>query len=347
MFFALRRLGRRELSEYQHNRVQSRGAHAAPQGQGPVRPVSVSQGRRKPKRSGGVWRVVFIISLIVFLCAAGALAFIGYGYWHGQQNNKQLEQIGFNAPDAAAALPTYGPCKPHRRLGRLAGHQPRRRGLDLRSRHHRQLPHQCTATDDEHVPQHRLLRQQASWGVRLRHHLPVRRPMPADFSDANNIVYGHHLNNGSMFAAHRRLRRTRTTFNGHRIVPMCSRRRANYQLRPPSRIVHVRGRRSSGPDGVRQRTEELAWPTCRTRSTALPSRWRGFPMPPTAADIAHLFAFSTCDNLAERRRAACCSRTLAVQHGSGRQQPSAASIAAVDPGGRSRRQTTRRRRSAA
>ena len=26
----------------------------------------------------------------------------GYGYWHGQQNNKQLEQIGFNAPDAAA-----------------------------------------------------------------------------------------------------------------------------------------------------------------------------------------------------------------------------------------------------
>ena len=102
MFFAHRRLGRRELSEYQHNRVQSRGAHAAPQGQGPVRPVSVSQGRRKPKRSGGVWRVVFIISLIVFVCAAGALAFIGYGYWHGQQNNKQLEQIGFNAPDAAA-----------------------------------------------------------------------------------------------------------------------------------------------------------------------------------------------------------------------------------------------------
>lgn len=101
-FFAHRRLGRRELSEYQHNRVQSRGAHAAPQGQGPVRPVSVSQGRRKPKRSGGVWRVVFIISLIVFVCAAGALAFIGYGYWHGQQNNKQLEQIGFNAPDAAA-----------------------------------------------------------------------------------------------------------------------------------------------------------------------------------------------------------------------------------------------------
>jgi len=62
VFFALRRLGRRELSEYQHNRVRSRGAHAAPQGQGPVRPVSVSQGRRKPKRSGGVWRVVFIVS---------------------------------------------------------------------------------------------------------------------------------------------------------------------------------------------------------------------------------------------------------------------------------------------
>ena len=82
--FALRRLGRRELSEYQHNRVQSRGAHAAPQGYGPVRPVSVSQGKRKPKRSGGVWRVVFIISLIVFVCAAGVLAFIGYGYWHGQ-----------------------------------------------------------------------------------------------------------------------------------------------------------------------------------------------------------------------------------------------------------------------
>ena len=99
MLCALRRLGRRDLSEYQHNRAQARGAHATPQGQGPVRPVPVTQGKRK--RSGGVWRVVFIVSLIVFLCAAGALAFIGYGYWHGQQNNKQLEQIGFNAPDAA------------------------------------------------------------------------------------------------------------------------------------------------------------------------------------------------------------------------------------------------------
>ena len=98
MLRALRRLGRRDLSEYQHNRAQARGAHATPQGQGPVRPVPVTQGKRK--RSGGVWRVVFVVSLIVFLCAAGALAFIGYGYWHGQQNNKQPAQIGFKPPGA-------------------------------------------------------------------------------------------------------------------------------------------------------------------------------------------------------------------------------------------------------
>ena len=194
MFFALRRLGRRELSEYQHNRVQSRGAHAAPQGQGPVRPVSVSQGRRKPKRSGGVWRVVFIISLIVFVCAAGALAFIGYGYWHGQQNNKQLEQIGFNAPDAAALQ--------RMDLASFTVDWDALRAINPDVVGWIYVPGTTVnfpivhGTDDEHYLKTDFYGQ-TSWVSFGSIFLSAANA--ADFSDANNIVYGHHMNDGSMF----------------------------------------------------------------------------------------------------------------------------------------------------
>ena len=40
---------------------------------------------------------------------------------------------------------------------------------------------------------------ETNWAV-VRRHLPVCGKSAADFSDANNIVYGHHMNDGSMFS---------------------------------------------------------------------------------------------------------------------------------------------------
>ena len=107
------------MSDKQHASSSRRGAHArpsapasqsAPAQPGAFRPAAAQTGAyarenygsaARAKRAGGVWRVVFIVAIIVFVIAAGALAFIGYGYWHGQQNNKELAATGFNPPDTA------------------------------------------------------------------------------------------------------------------------------------------------------------------------------------------------------------------------------------------------------
>ena len=90
----------------------------------------------------------------------------------------------------------HGPCKLHRRLGRaLRAINPDVVGVDLRSRHHRQLPHSARHRRRA-LPENRLLRAD-QLGV-VRQHL-LSAANAADFSDANNIVYGHQANDGSMF----------------------------------------------------------------------------------------------------------------------------------------------------
>ena len=58
----------------------------------------------------------------------------------------------------------------------------------------------------------------------------------ADFSDANNIVYGHHLNNGSMFAAIADFENP-DQFNAHRTAYILT-PQGNFKLRSLS-LVHV------------------------------------------------------------------------------------------------------------
>lgn len=289
MFFAHRRLGRRELSEYQHNRVQSRGAHAAPQGQGPVRPVSVSQGRRKPKRSGGVWRVVFIISLIVFVCAAGALAFIGYGYWHGQQNNKQLEQIGFNAPDAAALQ--------RMDLASFTVDWDALRAINPDVVGWIYVPGTTVnfpivhGTDDKHYLKTDFYGQ-TSWVSFGSIFLSAANA--ADFSDANNIVYGHHMNDGSMFSPFADFGDA-DTFNGHRTVYVFT-PTANYQLTTFS-IVHCAADDPLAQTAFASEQERQAYVQDKVDRSVVTVA--GLP---SAADMKHTFAFSTCDNLASNGR---------------------------------------------
>ena len=51
-----------------------------------------SAARTKNPRKGGVWRVVFIISIAVFVCALAALGAIGYQYWSQQNAYSNLEE---------------------------------------------------------------------------------------------------------------------------------------------------------------------------------------------------------------------------------------------------------------
>lgn len=231
-----------------------------------MRPVSVSQGRRKPKRSGGVWRVVFIISLIVFVCAADALAFIGYGYWHGQQNNKQLEQIGFNAPDAAA-LQRMDLASFTVDWNALRAINPDVVGWIYVPGTTVNFPI-VHGTDDEHYLKTDFYGQ-TSWVSFGSIFLSAANA--ADFSDANNIVYGH---------------RTVYVF-----TPT-----ANYQLTTFS-IVHCAADDPLAQTTFASEQERQAYVQDKVDRSVVTVA--GLP---SAADMKHTFAFSTCDNLASNGR---------------------------------------------
>ncbi len=111
----------------------------------------------------------------------------------------------------------------------------------------------------------------------------------SDFSDPNNIIYGHHLNDGSMFACVADFSDA-AQFNDHRTVYILT-PEGNYELSTFA-LVHVaatiRWRRRGSP----MRTN--AWPTCRTRST---DRWCPLPTYLLLPISKHTFALATCDNL--------------------------------------------------
>ena len=58
------------------------------------------------KSKGGVWRVVFVIALIVFICSVAALAIIGYSYFQGQQKYDKITETASFDPGDRSGLDT-------------------------------------------------------------------------------------------------------------------------------------------------------------------------------------------------------------------------------------------------
>ena len=116
----------------------------------------------------------------------------------------------------------------------------------------------------------------------------------ADFSDANNIVYGHHMNDGSMFSPFADFGDA-DTFNGHRTVYVFT-PAANYQLTTFS-IVHCAADDPLAQTAFASEQERQAYVQDKVDRSVVTVA--GLP---SAADMKHTFAFSTCDNLASNGR---------------------------------------------
>ena len=117
----------------------------------------------------------------------------------------------------------------------------------------------------------------------------------ADFSDANNIVYGHHMNDGSMFSPI-------ADFEDSRHVQRVPHRVHFHPVRklPPDHVQPgaLRRRRPACANGVRQRAGARRI-SCRTRSDRSVVSVEGLP---SAADMNHTFTLATCDNSAQNGR---------------------------------------------
>ncbi|MEG0324367.1 MAG: class B sortase, partial [Raoultibacter sp.] len=113
-----------------------------------------------------------------------------------------------------------------------------------------------------------------------------------DFSDANSIVYGHHMNDGSMFAQFADFRDEKT-FNEHRTVYIFT-PTMNYKLTTFSLVVVDASDPLAQPSFADEASLQAYVQDKMDRSVVAPN-----PASMTAQDIKKMFTFVTCSDYTE------------------------------------------------
>lgn len=234
-------------------------------------------------RKGGPWLIVFWVALVVFAVALVALGAIGYSYWQGQNAYDSVAEEVFAAPEdlegTALADLTVD-------WDRLLAINPDTVGWVYIPGTAVNYPIVHTTDDEKYLTTD--FNGQQAWGATYGS-IFLSAANAADFSDANNIVYGHHLNNGSMFAAIADFENA-DQFNAHRTAYILT-PQGNFKLRSLS-LVHV-----AADDPLAQTAFATEGELASYIQDKVDRSVVAVSDAPAAADIAHLFAFATCDNL--------------------------------------------------
>lgn len=250
---------------------------------GTVKPYAGASRAASASKKGGPWRVLFWIALAIFVVALVALGAIGYSYWKGQSAYDSVAAEVFEAPEdiEGAALEDLKVD-----WDRLLAINPDTVGWVYIPGTVVNYPIVHTTNDEKYLSTD--FNGQQTWGATYGSIFLSAANVP-DFSDANNIVYGHHLNNGSMFAAITGFE-SADQFNAHRTAYILT-PQGNFKLRTIS-LVHV-----AATDPLVQTSFATPEDLAAYIQDKLDRSVVAVSDAPNAADIAHLFAFSTCDNL--------------------------------------------------
>lgn len=257
---------------------QQTAASAASSGAGNARAIDMQVARKKKR---GPWFVVFVIALVVFIGAVAALGVIGYSYWSGQQsyneitNNVEIQATddalgsGINVdwdalwainPDTVAWV--YIP------------------GTNIN------YP-VVQGSDNEYYLTHDF--EGETGFIAYRGCVFLEAENASDFSDRVSFMFGHHLNDDTMFSAIAGFDQP-DVFNANRTVYLLT-PEVNYRLRSFS-IVHCAAddpiveTKFSDPDLYFAYVQDKI-DRSEVSVTDIPS----------AQAIPQAFAFATCDNL--------------------------------------------------
>ena len=240
---------------------------------------AVAQTSQK-KKKGGFWRVVFVIALIVLVCALGALGFLAYNYWAGQQVYDKLEQVSQIDPSKVDSLADLN----------LDWDALRAINSDIVAWVY--IPNTninypvVKGSDNSYYLSHDFEGTNGAFVWRGTVFLDCENS--SDYSDDVNFMYGHHLNDNTMFSAISEMN-DQSRFDECRTVYLFT-PTMNYKLRSFS-LVHCSGSDAivelnfSKPADFQAYIQDKIDRSVTTVSDC-----------PAATDIGQAFAFSTCDN---------------------------------------------------
>ena len=258
----------------------SRASHGGAPGFGASSPQP-SQGQ-KPKGKGP-WRVVFWVALVVFAISVAALGYIGYTYWQGQRGYDEIANEAFTAPETTSLADFQVDWEALRAINPDVVGWIYVPGTDVN------YPIAWREDDDSYYLKHNFNGYtSAQFGAEYGS-IMLSGVNSGDFSDEVNIIYGHNLANGSMFAPLAKFADAEV-FNSHRTVYLLT-PQGNYLLRTFA-IVHVLG---SSTDVVIPNFATDAERTEYLQNKLDNSLVAADPAGSAAADIEQAFALVTCD----------------------------------------------------
>ena len=260
--------------------------------QGAYRPVRPGRGQgmgahrsasEPPRKKGGPWRVVFWIALVVLVASLAALGAIVFSYWQGQSSYDEIAEQSFNAPDdiEGTSLADFSVD-----WDALRAVNPDTVGWVFVPGSEINYPIVHT-TDNEYYLTHDF---KGTEGLLAKHGaIFLAAENKADFSDPNNLVYGHNMRDGSMFATITGMT-DQARFDELRTVYILT-PQGNYRLQTFS-LVHC-----AADDPLAQMTfasEEDRVSYVQDKMGRSVVEASGIP---AASDTTKTFAFSTCDSL--------------------------------------------------
>lgn len=249
-------------------------------------------GRRGGRgRRRGPWRVVFWVALAVFLAALIALGAIFFSYMQGRNANSSVADGAFSVPTDTQAVS----------LANLTVDWDALRAINPDVIGWVYMPGTMVnypivqASDNEKYLKTNF-QGETNWLVSFGA-IFLDAGNAADFSDANNVIYGHNMQDGaipgmegSMFSQIADLGDT-ATFNANRTVYVLT-PDGNYRLTSFA-LLHTEATDPLVQTSFATAADLQAYVQDKLdRSVVQPD-----PAAPAAADVSQLFTFSTCDNL--------------------------------------------------
>ena len=153
-----------------------------------------SSSNGKKNKGGGAWNVVFWVALIIFIAAIVVLGVIAYSYWEGQQTYEEVASEVFTVPDDVDGTSLEDLVVDWDALEEI---NPDIVGWIYIPGTVVNYPIVHT-TDNDYYLDHDFYDNEGlvtSFGA-----IFLAAENRGDFSDDNNLIYGHHMADGSMFA---------------------------------------------------------------------------------------------------------------------------------------------------
>ena len=242
---------------------------------------------RARKKRRGPWRVVFWLALVVLIGSLSVLGYLIYTYWNGQK------AVAFEEPadPRAATLADF-----RVDWDALRAINPEVVAWVYIPGTPINYPVAHKAGDSEYYLHHNFANSTTGeFGAEYGCVMLSGENNP-DFTDSVNIIYGHNMRNGSMFAFFNQMK-DNAVFNEHRTVYLLT-PEGNYLLKSFA-LDHVPGTSTDIVIPNFETPEEL---TAYVQDRIAQSIVTPDPAAPAAADITKVFAFSTCDGANNKNR---------------------------------------------